>query len=293
MKRKKYEADIAWQANLFTGGGIFDDLSKLLTLAEFADFPSASQLTQMIKAAPAIQKQASQKQVKQKQTVEFIAQSDSMNWHGMSYEELIFARQQIPTRVNNWHDLFNACIWALFPKTKRSLNQLHVNDITEYGLKQRTKQRDALTLFDECGVVLAYTDESDKSALQNHLWLDSFWQNRSRWFVNIRPFIFGHAMYEMSLKPFIGLTAKAYFVQVTDDFFKLSLAEQYAYLDQQVAIEVTEQARLKNNQALSPLPLLGVPSWYDDNQARDFYLNENYFRPKRQPKKLNSQVSAI
>lgn len=280
MKPKKYDADIPWRANLFTGGGIFDDLSNLLKLANFSDFPSAAQLTQLV-----TQRQADQKL----KSIEFIAQSDSMNWHGMSYEELIFAKQQIPTRIDNWHDLFNACIWALFPNTKRCLNKLHVNDITQYGLKQRTKQRDALTLFDECGVVIAYTHDEDKVALKTHSWLDSFWQNRDRWFSNIRPFIFGHAMYEMSLKPFIGLTAKAYFVEVPDDFFQWHLTQQYRYLDQQLTREITEKATLKNNQHLSPLPILGVPFWCDDNQCREFYLNENYFRPKRQPKAAKSQ----
>ncbi|WAJ69031.1 DUF3025 domain-containing protein [Catenovulum adriaticum] len=284
MKRKKYEADIPWCVEQFSGGGIFDDLSNLLNLSDFSSFPSAAQLTQLM-----TQLQADQKL----KPVEFIAQSDSMNWHGMSYEELIFAKQKIPTRIDNWHDLFNACIWALFPNTKRCLNELHVNDITQYGLKQRTKQRDALTLFDECGVVLAYTQDTDKTALKTHLWLESFWQNRSRWFTSIKPFIFGHAMYEMSLKPFIGLTAKAYFLRVSDDFFQWPAAQQYRYLDQQLAREIAEQATLKNNQHLSPLPILGVPFWYDDNQEREFYLNENYFRPKRQPKVIKNKEKDI
>jgi hypothetical protein len=38
---------------------------------------------------------------------------------------------------------------------------------------------------------------------------------------------------------------------------------------------------LENNKNLYPLPLLGVPNWYDENKEKGFYENTSYFRPKR------------
>ena len=37
------------------------------------------------------------------------------------YEQNIFETGQVPTRQQNWHDLFGGFIWCLFPKTKARL----------------------------------------------------------------------------------------------------------------------------------------------------------------------------
>jgi hypothetical protein len=201
------------------------------------------------------------------------------------YEQIIYETGRIPTREQSWHDLFGALIWCLFPKTKALLNQRHIHEINQYGLKQRSKHRNALTLFDECGVVLAITNESVQAQLRAHKWHSVFIDNRKEWGTNIHPFIFGHANYEMLTQPFIGLTGKALCIIVDSGFAELSLAEQYAVLDEKLYVQITEQAVLNDNQQMSPLPLLGVPNWYDDNNNPQFYDNTNYFRKKRELKK--------
>ncbi|MCU4674542.1 DUF3025 domain-containing protein [Catenovulum sp. 2E275] len=275
MKRK-YQADQIWDANLFNQNPIFSDLSACLNLAEFNIFPNCKQIQQGL-----FKPEFSDNQYLA--PYQFIAQTEDFDWQGLSYESLIFEQKTIPTRVANWHDLFNACIWHLFPQTKTLLNHLHMADIAQFGAKQRTKQRDAITLFDECGVVIAYQDDAQKLALQAHLWVDIFWQQRASWFKKIRPFIFGHAMYEMSLNPFVGLTAKAYFIRVDEAFFKQSLAKQYQLLDGLLAADIKHNHTLVNNRSLSPLPLLGIPGWSDENNQLSYYQNTDYFRPKRQP----------
>jgi hypothetical protein len=37
---------------------------------------------------------------------------------------------------------------------------------------------------------------------------------------------------------------------------------------------------LKDNTRLFPLPFLGIPNWYGE-QNNEFYENVDYFRPKR------------
>ncbi|EWH12371.1 hypothetical protein DS2_01580 [Catenovulum agarivorans DS-2] len=272
--QKKWTADVSFQqANL--SSGIYADISRLYpSLVEQVHIPTAEFLTDLVaKRAPVFTLQSYQF-IKQTELNPLLA--------SLGYEGFINQTKQIPTRHDNWHDLFNGLIWGLFPSCKQAINQLHVQDIGQFGLKQRTKQRDALTLFDECGVILAYTDEQQKTTLQSHQWMDSFWVNRQDWFRSIRPFVFGHAMYEMALAPFIGLTAKAYFVQVEPCFFDCTLNQQYQILDQLVAKQILLDKSLANNQRLSPLPLLGVPGWYTDNSKQSFYANTKYFRPKRQ-----------
>lgn len=197
------------------------------------------------------------------------------------YEQVIFETGQVPTRTENWHDLFGGFIWCLFPKTKALINQRHVADIAVHGTKQRTKHRNALTLFDECGVVLATSNTQWQQWLRDHQWKTAFVEHRAQWGKTIKPFMFGHANYEMLTKPYIGLTGKALFVTVPDEIFCKDLVTQYQYLDQRLYEMIKTDQCLADNKLLSPLPLLGVPGWHEDNTDDTFYNNTDYFREKR------------
>ena len=201
------------------------------------------------------------------------------------YEQVIFETGEVPTRQQNWHDLFGGFIWCLFPKTKALINQRHVDEIAVHGLKQRSKHRNALTLFDECGVVLAISDSNWKACLRDHQWKTAFITYREQWGKTIAPFMFGHANYEMLTKPYIGLTGKALFVNVPDEIFCKDLVTQYQYLDKQLYEMIKNDDCLADNKQLSPLPLLGVPGWCEENNNSSFYDNTDYFRPKRRTRK--------
>jgi hypothetical protein len=45
--------------------------------------------------------------------------------------------------------------------------------------------------------------------------------------------------------------------------------------------QIANEAVLLDNQQLTPLPLPGVPRWYNDNESAGFYHNTDYFRPQR------------
>jgi hypothetical protein len=75
-----------------------------------------------------------------------------------AYEQRIFTNGQISTRANNWHDLFNALVWMRFPQIKTALNTLHFHGWSESSDGNRGRLRDALTLFDECGVIVFAND---------------------------------------------------------------------------------------------------------------------------------------
>src|SRR5947209_15208983 len=42
------------------------------------------------------------------------------------YEMRIATSGEIPTRLENWHDLFNALAWITYPRAKARLNAQHV-----------------------------------------------------------------------------------------------------------------------------------------------------------------------
>lgn len=217
---------------------------------------------------------------------EFRGQS-TFSWDDARYyEEIIHQDAVIPTRENNWHDLFNACIWMQFPHTKKRLNQLHIDDIQRVGLHPRTPRRNRLTHFDECGVVLAVEDSQREvgsallGALASHAWKEVLWHQRALWNKTIQPFMFGHANLEMMLSPFIGLTGKWLAVCVPDGFPMLPAVEKWQVLDAAMVARIDALDNFQPQHILRPLPLLGVPGWWHE-QTLAFYQNEDYFRPQR------------
>lgn len=269
---KRFTPFTNWQTQCLTQGA-FADLNHFFALQNQANWPSLAFLNQChISHAPSYTHSG--------HNIEFVDAS-SLEQDTRYYEEFIYQTGQIPTRKENWHDLFGALIWRLFPKTKALLNQLHYQDIALNGKTVRSKHRNALTLFDECAVVMAITEPSWQAEFNDHQWQRVFVDKRHLWQKQIRPYIFGHANYEMLTQPFIGLTGKALFINVPEELFCNSLAAQYHYLDTALYEMIHTQNSLQDNSLMSPLPLLGVPTWYQANENPTFYENNNYFRPKR------------
>lgn len=268
---KRFTPHEKWHAQSVTSGA-FSHLNTLFGLSELTDWPSCDWFTPYLNAYT-----ANGKKIVFKEDEAFI---DDERY----YEQVIYESGQVPTRQQSWHDLFGGFIWCLFPKTKALINQRHIEEINQHGLKKRSKHRNALTLFDECGVVLAVSEQSADNwptLLRDHQWQTAFVDKRSSWQQTIKPFMFGHANYEMMTKPYIGLTGKALFVTVPADIFCKDLKTQYQYLDEKLYEMIKTENCLRDNHHLSPLPLLGVPGWCDDNKNPQYYSNTDYFRPKR------------
>lgn len=270
--KKRFSTHAHWTTAFCRHGDCFAHLNALFGFADWPRWPDAAQLNRLL---PEGTKTLSG------EPLVFVAQDQGFDFAGRYYEQVIYESGQVPTRLNGWHDLFGALIWCLLPNSKALLNQLHYRDIQAHGLKTRTAQRNAITLLDECGVILAVSDSQFSEHLRGHRWHWSFVEKRSAWGQSIAPFIIGHANYEMLTRPYIGLTGKALFVAVESDFFGLDLASQYRVLDQRLCRLISEAHILKDNRQLSPLPLLGVPGWHDGNEAPGFYDNKSYFRDKQ------------
>lgn len=225
---------------------------------------------------------------------EFVAQGE-LTASTLYYEEIIAEQGIVPTREDNWHDLFNALIWLDFPVTKQYLNQLHMADIKKHGLHPRTPRRNRITHFDECGVVLAVPEDKLKlgneilSLLANHQWTKGFVEHRAAWDSGVFPHMFGHANFEMMLNPFEGLTGKWLAVKVPEGYEKLGLNERKQVLDQCLLKRIQALGDFDTAKLLKPLPLLGVPGWHV-NQTAALYNNRDYFRPLRHPQQSHAQL---
>lgn len=241
----------------------FADLAALTPLYQWLDWPSHGQLSAQLGAPAAIH---------------FVAAAPMAE----GYEAHIARLGVVPTRSHNWHDLYNALIWALFPASKRAMNHAHLAAMAAGG--GRGARRDAITLFDECGLLLVAEDAAVFAELNAHQWPALLWQRRQQWLAGtIRPYLFGHALYEALHQPFAGLCGKVLGVIVAPGFGQLPLAERYALLDQHLALAIAAGQCLNAPRWLAPLPLLGVPGAIVANAEADYYRG-GQFRPLRQPR---------
>src|SRR5205085_787218 len=89
--------------------------------------------------------------------VRFVAPRERNDRERRYYELHIADTGEVETRAN-WHDLFNALAWIAYPRAKARINAQHAAILEEGGdaeARKRGPERDALTLFDEGGVVVA------------------------------------------------------------------------------------------------------------------------------------------
>ena len=188
---------------------------------------------------------------------------------GQAYEQFIFDSGNVPTR-DNAHDFFNGLCWIRFPLTKEKLNQLQASQIAAAGVAPlRGPVRDALTVFDENAAFL--------SAPQP-LWDALLARDWRKLFVELRPLwqkahlvLFGHALLEKLVDPRKVITAHVYRAQPAMN----SIAELDAWVAQDISAD-----RLAAK-PFTPLPVLGVPGWWPENENFSFYDDSFVFRPRR------------
>jgi hypothetical protein len=200
---------------------------------------------------------------------------------GVAYEAYISATGCVPTR-NNLHDFFNALVWLSYPQIKMQLNALQAAEIvmaSNFAAKpvQRGKVRDAATIFDENSALLVTDDVALVESLRNHQWHDVFICQRSKFQHGCEVRLFGHALIEKLIAPYKAITAHAWVVSVDASFFALNADQKKNRLESIVAQNV---ARGLKTSDFTPLPVLGVPGWWKD-QDEVFYADTSVFRPRR------------
>ncbi|KAB8033542.1 DUF3025 domain-containing protein [Fluviispira multicolorata] len=134
------------------------------------------------------------------------------------YEPRIFLLGEVRTRLENWHDFFNAQIWYSFPKTKSALNMRQFFAFDEHAEfpwckspPNRMREQDYMTMFDEGGCLIAKIN-------------------------NVKvPFIFGHAIYERMLYGQTDLSMCAITIECEVSFLNKRLKDQLKILDLKAA----------------------------------------------------------
>jgi hypothetical protein len=116
------------------------------------------------------------------------------------YEGQIVERGQVPTRLDDWHDFFNALTFAAFPRAKWALHRRQyellkgrVGPDTRRLPGARTREQDALALFDEGGIALVVAPAIAHGRSQAQLAASAAALCRAG---QARAVPFGHALHE-------------------------------------------------------------------------------------------------
>ena len=185
---------------------------------------------------------------------------------GLAYETFIARTASVPTRAN-LHDFFNGLMWLTYPALKRHLNELQAQQL---GLPatgpaatgRRGAVRDALTLFDE-NAAWWQAPSVLVDALRRRDWRALFVTHRAAW-REARLTLFGHALIDKLTRPRKAITAHVWVVPE-------GIEAQAWLLDALAPTCLAKRAHL-------PLPVLGVPGWWPENEDADFYCDATVFR---------------
>ncbi len=208
------------------------------------------------------------------QPLQFVAADDAGD---RPYEAHIAATGRVPTRENR-HDLFNALIWFAYPRAKAALNAAQAAAIARDGVgARRGPVRDAATLIDESGLLLASPDPAVFEALAAHDWTGLLVAQRGRWGRDVLPLVFGHALLDKLCGPFKAITAAVVPLHVN----RLDGVLDSGAIDQACARFVSRPQLAPGD--LLHLPVLGIPGWCDANEDPRFYADERVFRRARVP----------
>ena len=199
------------------------------------------------------------------------------------YELRIAESGEVETRPGNWHDFFNALAWIAYPRAKAAINAQHAAILEERGeeeSRRRSPARDALTLFDEGGVIVASSAPELLQLVTGFEWKELFWRRRRELAARMRFLAFGHALCEQALAPYLGMVAKTVFIPADEGFLALGGEALVARADALVAEHFSDRANFPSPKAMAPMPVLGVPGWHPDTALESFYDDAKHFRSK-------------
>jgi Protein of unknown function (DUF3025) len=198
-----------------------------------------------------------------------------------AYETRIFRTGELPVRAGDLHDLFNVLVWTCFPQAKAALNARHVSELDAELPGRRGRVRDALTQFDEDGMIVLSSAPELLELMRAFRWKDLFWARRGEVGRHVRFVVFGHALYEKLLAPFVGVTAKALLLDAEPELIAAPARDELPVVDRRLAQRLADPLRLCSPADLAPVPVLGIPGWFAANCCESFYDDKAYFRPGR------------
>lgn len=197
----------------------------------------------------------------------------------VAYERHVYETGEVPTRAQDWHDLFNALVWCRLPRLKASMNAQHYGQLGAVQHGSRGPLRDALTLLDESGALVVSPDRDLLQALAERNWTRAFHECREVWAARARVVLCGHALLDKLRAPYKAMTAHALLLCGEPPTPGRPVDEWLPRLDALLARRLLA-GLCSQPSDLSPLPLMGLPGWWPaGHQDEGFYADSAVFRP--------------
>lgn len=186
-----------WDARFLTRSALLSDLRELAApLLRGATWPT-------LEACSAVVEAERRSRANELPAVRFAPPSPRVRSRpvdiGQLYDGRIALHGEVPCLGTSYHDLLNVLVWAAFPRAKRALHARQYRALTGWLPpaaaqlpNRRTREQDALALFDEGGSVLVVPSPDPPS--------EETWR-RLRVCVSTEPaaarvLLFGHAVME-------------------------------------------------------------------------------------------------
>jgi hypothetical protein len=179
------------------------------------------------------------------------------------YDEQIYVRGEVPSRVGSWHDYLNMLVWATFPSAKRALNarqraalRAHVVDGAARIPGARTREQDALSMLDEGGVVILASRESEPSVSRAIERADAEALSALVHTNGAAVFAFGHALHEHLLSSTTAIRALA--VHLVVEALPTTLDARVALADVELAHALSERRVLVGPTGAPAMPVMAA-----------------------------------
>ena len=154
------------------------DIKKYLRMLNLCDWPSLNELNAMaIKRSEAMYNANGM-------SIRFVEQLNRPQTFEDGFEQRTFLLGEVPVLQKNWHDLLNALTWFLFPNSKAALNARHFAVLKNNFSHSRTPEGDALTIFDEDGMIVISQSSTLTDFLSTLSGLNYFLKG-GKWLLNI------------------------------------------------------------------------------------------------------------
>ncbi|MFO7592432.1 MAG: DUF3025 domain-containing protein [Pseudomonadota bacterium] len=277
----RIDAMVPWRPDFYQRSALFAPLVPLVErFAESAEWPTLDDLQRLL------DERETPLRTRHGAALKIVPQEGRPDHFSRHYAPRIYLSGEIQTRRHNWHDFFQLLSWFLFPRTKAVINAIHIplaKKRLEKGVDigRRTPVENMLSLFDEGGAVLVAGDLSLLELVREFKWKELFWQRRDELKEQFDCVVFGHAMYEKALAPYLGMTANTILLEGDGNYFAGDRESRLAWIDERLAAIFESGEQYQKPRDLQPFPILGMPGWDPANSDESYYDNTDYFRPGR------------
>lgn len=201
------------------------------------------------------------------------------------YERRIAERGEIAVRAGSLHDFCNALAWLAFPRTKAALNAVHVAAQPGSAAGTRPRARDAATLLDESGMLVACADARLLQRWDARDWRAAFGDLVATPAAPLRAAAIGHGLLAKCVRPYPALTAHALVLPMPASRLPAEPEAFAAALDAAAARWIAEAGATWSPASLRPLPLAALPGWDRAASGAARFDDASVFRP-RPPRSL-------